>query len=215
MLTEKPDFIAWLKANPELLTGLVTPTGSCISPLFRFSFPYVFNPQEPNAENGLKVAKYSVTALFTELTDLSLMRDLLMRAAAKKFGADQAAWPPNMKTPIRDQGEKKFEGFNPGSKMTTFTSRQRPETLDASGKAVTDELRIYPGVWGRVSFNAFAYDKSGNRGVAFGLNNVQILRDDDPLAGRPRANAEFQPVATPVAAMQESAAPVTAANIFG
>jgi Protein of unknown function (DUF2815) len=38
--------------------------------------------------------------------------------------------------------------------------------------------------------------QSGNRGVSFGLNNVQLLRDDESLGGNRRsADTEFEPVA--------------------
>jgi hypothetical protein len=39
--------------------------------------------------------------------------------------------------------------------------------------------------------NAYAYDVSGNRGVAFGLGNVQVLEKGEPLTSRARAEDEF------------------------
>ncbi|PWG75044.1 hypothetical protein DF186_14750, partial [Enterococcus hirae] len=44
------------------------------------------------------------------------------------------------------------------------------------------------------SIRPFTYDVSGNRGVAFGLQNVQKLRDGDPLGGRTKPEDDFEPM---------------------
>ena len=59
-----------------------------------------------------------------------------------------------------------------------------------------EQGEFYPGCWARVSTNAYAYEQKGNKGVAFGLINIQKLRDDDPLAGSAvKAESDFEPVA--------------------
>jgi len=42
----------------------------------------------------------------------------------------------------------------------------------------------------RVSVNAYAYDAAGNRGVAFGLNNVLFVERGEPLGQMRQSAAE-------------------------
>ena len=46
---------------------------------------------------------------------------------------------------------------------------------------ITDEEEVYGGRWARAQVNAFAYDVGGNKGVAFGLNMIQLLDHDEPF----------------------------------
>ena len=41
---------------------------------------------------------------------------------------------------------------------------------------------------------AFTYDTKGNKGVSFGLNNVQKVKDDEPLGNFSRAEDDFDEV---------------------
>ena len=42
---------------------------------------------------------------------------------------------------------------------------------------------IYSGCYVRASINAYAFNIQGNSGVSFGLNNIQKVRDGEPLGG--------------------------------
>ena len=68
---------------------------------------------------------------------------------------------------------------------------QKPGIIDAAKKAITDEDEFYSGCYGRASLNFFPYNASGNKGVAAGLNNLQKIKDGDPLSGRQSAEADF------------------------
>ncbi|NMC34274.1 MAG: DUF2815 family protein, partial [Veillonellaceae bacterium] len=37
----------------------------------------------------------------------------------------------------------------------------------------------------------YAFNSNGNRGIACGLNNIQKLRDGEPLGGRSRPEDDF------------------------
>jgi hypothetical protein len=189
--------------STELKTGYETEGGQVVTPKARASFCYAFRPQEPDAENGLKEAKYSIALLFTEESDLTLLKNAAMAAVTAEWGSDPEKWPANLKKPFRDQGEKKFEGYEPGRKFIIATSKYKPEIVGPSGKPLigpADDLSkgealLYAGCWVRASVNAFTYKTGGNVGVAFGLNNIQKLDDDEPLGGRERAASQFKPVA--------------------
>jgi len=138
--------------------------------------------------------KYGLTMLFSKDDDISALKKAAEDACAEKWGADKSKWPKNLRSPFRDQGEKDYEGYEEGAVFVNATSKQRPGLVDASMNDIIDESEFYAGCYARASINAFAYDTAGNRGVAFGLNNVQKLKDGEPLGGRTRPEDDFEPV---------------------
>ena len=163
-----------------------------ITPEFRVSFPFVFRPQK--AMEAGKDPKYAVTMLFPKGTDLSKLKAAANAVVAEKWGADKTKWPKGMRTPFRDQGEKEFSGYEAGAIFVTATSKQRPGVVDAQVQDIIDESQFYAGCYARATIRAFAYDQAGNRGVAFGLQNIQKLRDGEPLGGRSRPQDDFEPL---------------------
>ena len=173
-----------------------------ITPEFRVSFANVFRPAKP-MQAGAE-AKYGLTMLFPKGADLSALKKAAQDAVVEKWGADQAKWPKNLRNPFRDQGERDYEGFEEGAVFINATSKQRPGLVDAKVQDIIEEHQFYSGCYARASVRAFAYDQAGNRGVAFGLQNVQKLRDGDPLGGRSRPSDDFEPVADAAASQPAS-----------
>ncbi len=54
-----------------------------------------------------------------------------------------------------------------------------------------DRSEVYSGVYGRASINFYAFNSNGNKGIACGLNNLQKIRDGEPLGGKSRAEDDF------------------------
>ena len=50
---------------------------------------------------------------------------------------------------------------------------------------------VYSGVYGRASINFYAFNSNGNKGIACGLNNLQKIRDGEPLGGKSSAASDF------------------------
>ena len=173
-----------------------------MTPEFRASFVNVFRPGKPVQEG--QEPKYSIVLLFEPGLDLSKpaygtlvsLKQAAMDAIVDKWGPDKVSWPTGLRLPFRKQGEKKYDGYTEGGIYMTSTSKQKPGLVDASNTDIIDEHEFYSGCYARATVRAFAYDKAGNRGVAFGLQNVQKLRDGDPLSGRMKAQDEFSPVET-------------------
>lgn len=164
-----------------------------ITPTFRVSFPNVFRPAKPMA-GATGDPKYGLTMLFEKGEDLTKLKDAVKEACTEKWGADQSKWPKNLRSPFRDQGEKTYDGYVEGAVFVNATSKQKPGVVDANLDDIIDESEFYAGCYARASINAFAYDTAGNRGVAFGLNNVQKLKEGEPLGGRARPEDDFEPV---------------------
>ena len=166
--------------------------GEMITTEFRVAFSHVFEPQEPLQEGGQK--KYTVTMLFSEGEDLSGMRELVRQAVITKWGADKSKWPSGLRMPFRDQGEKEFDGFVAGNVFCNATSKYPPAIVDRFNNYITSPNEFYSGCFAVALINAYAYDKAGNKGVAFGLQMLQKRRDGEPLDGRQRPDEVFQPV---------------------
>ncbi len=181
-------------STEELKKGYLTDEGDIVTPRAVASFPHVFHKQPPDPEEPGKEPKYAITLLFREDADLTLLKEACIKCAEEEWGEDVSKWPEGWKKPFRDQSEKKFEGYVPGCKFITVTSKYKPEVLGPSAKFITDESAIYAGAIVRASVKPFAYKKKGNVGIAFGLSNVQKLDDGDRLGGGPRAQSQFKPV---------------------
>jgi Enterobacter phage Enc34, ssDNA-binding protein len=163
-----------------------------MTPEFRVSFPNVFRPAKP-MQDGAE-PKYSITMLFKPGENLDALKKAAMAAVVEKWGTDKSKYPKNLRTPFRDQGEKSYDGYIEGAIFITATSKQRPGLIDSANVDILDEAAFYAGCYARATLRPFVYSKAGNNGVAFGLQNLQKLRDGESLTGRMRAQDEFAPV---------------------
>jgi hypothetical protein len=178
-------------ADDKTVTRAVTPPGVLV-------FPNLFEARA--FEGGPE--RYSAVLVFDKAAQETAEFQNLKRAAAnaarEKFG-DKTS---KLRNPFRDGEEKEdVAGFGPGKVFISVTSKNKPVIVDrkkVDGKfpVITDEERLYSGCVVRCSVNAFGYDRNGNKGVSFGLNNVQFVSDGDRLAigGRSNPNADFDDV---------------------
>lgn len=97
-----------------------------------------------------------------------------------------------IKTPLRD-GDKERPGDEAykGCYFINANSATAPGIVDADRNPIMDRSEVYSGVYGRASINLYAFNSNGNRGIACGLNNLQKIRDGEPLGGKPRAEDDF------------------------
>lgn len=160
-----------------------------MTPEFRVSFPAVFKPRvQQNDDGSPGTPKYELTMLFAKGADLSKLKAAAQEAVREKWGDKP---PKNLRSPFRDQGDKELEGYEAGAFFIRATSIQKPGLVDRWREDIIDETEVYAGCYARATLRAFTYEKKGNKGVAFGLNNIQKLRDGDPLGGRTRAQDDF------------------------
>ena len=174
------------------------------TPKFRASFPNVFMPKA-FAEG--QDAKYSIVMLFDKGVDISELKKIAKAAAVEKWG-DKI--PKNLRTPFRD-GDTEKEGID-GYENTIFisaSSKMQPGIVDHKTNPILDQGEFYGGCYARATLTAFAYDVAGNKGVSFGLQNVQKLNDGEPFSGRMKAEDDFSPIET-----EESTAEDTEGDLF-
>lgn len=169
-----------------------------ITPEFRAAFVGLFKATAPKDNpNGAK--KYSIRAVFAPDADLSLLKVAAKSAVVEKWGGNP---PKSLRSPFRtnEELENPIPGVADDAIVMTFSANEdrRPGLVDAKLNDIIDDSEVYSGAWFRAQVRAYAYEQAGNRGVAFGLENVQKLRDDDPLGGgRMPASKAFEAFAAP------------------
>jgi len=176
----------------------------------RFSFCNVCSPRR-NEFNGKDEFSTQILVAKSDTTTVAALKAAAKAALSAKWG-DKV--PAKVRNPLRDgDTETKGDGSALGPEykdhfFMTVKSSKRPGIIDANGVELLGSDDVASGDWGRVSLNAYAYDAAGNKGVSFGLNNVQLTNKGESLGGgRPSAFADFG-VATSTAAPAAAAVAV-------
>lgn len=176
-------------------------TNKATTPKFRASFVWAFKPQPPMAGQAGD-PKYGVTMLFDatarKTPAFAQMKKLAEQAAKEKFGAklkpDGNGWYVGLRNPFRDGEEKSdLEGYT-GMVFVSATSKMQPGIVDHDLSRIISEEDFYSGCFARATITAYGYDKAGNKGVAFGLQNLQKLADGERFSGRAAAEDDFETV---------------------
>ena len=171
-------------------TGTKVTTGKV-----RLSYAHIF---EPHAMNEGQEAKYSVSVIIPKTDKEPLKAIKEATDQAKKDGASK--WgnkiPANLKTPLRDGDEERPDDeAYAGCYFLNASSKNKPGIVDQNVQPVLDSTEVYSGCYARLTLNFYAYNASGNKGVAAGLGNIQKLEDGEPLGGFTRAEDDFDSVA--------------------
>lgn len=165
-----------------------------ITGLVRFSYAHVFEPKA--AEEGGK-EKYSVSILIPKknknlLAEIEDAIDAACDEGAAKFKNKDPYKIKKFKWPLRDGDEERDDDEAYENMMfVNATSDRQPGIVDRDRDEIIDEDDFYSGCWGRASINFYAFNTSGNMGIACGLNNLQKLKDDERLSGRASAADDF------------------------
>ena len=162
----------------------------------RFSYANVWDPKVPL--NGGK-PKYSVSLIVpkSDIKTINAIKEAIQAAfeegESKLKGTGKVAPAlDTIKTPLRD-GDKERPG-DPAYANSYFinaNSDTAPGIVDANCNPILDRSECYSGVYGRASINLYAYNSNGNRGIAAGLNNLQVLRKGESLGGKSSAEDDF------------------------
>ena len=97
-----------------------------------------------------------------------------------------------LKTPLRDGDlERPDDEAYKNAYFINANSGTAPGIVDSDRQPILDRSEVYSGVYGRASINMYAFNSNGNKGIACGLNNLQKIRDGEPLGGKSRAEDDF------------------------
>ena len=156
------------------------------------------NAWEPKAING-GTPKYSVSLIIPKSDKATIAKIKAAIQAAYKEGEAKLkgsgrSVPPlaALKTPLRDgDAERSDDPAYANAYFVNANSTTAPGIVDADRQEIIDRSEVYSGVYGRASINFYAFNSNGNKGIACGLNNLQKIRDGEPLGGKSRAEDDF------------------------
>lgn len=157
----------------------------------RFSYLHVFEPY--SMEEG-QDKKYSVSLLIPKSDKVTLAKinkaiEAAKELAKSKFGGKL---PAKFKLPVNDGDiDRPDDEAYAGHYFINANAKTKPGLVDKDTNPIMDQDELYSGCYGRASITFYPFDVSGNRGIACGLNNLQKLKDGDPLGGRVSAEVDF------------------------
>ena len=97
-----------------------------------------------------------------------------------------------LKTPLRDgDTERPDDDAYANAYFINANATTAPGIVDADREPILTRSEVYSGVYGRASISFYAFNSNGNKGIACGLNNLQKLRDGEPLGGKASAESDF------------------------
>ena len=97
-----------------------------------------------------------------------------------------------IKTPLRDGDiERPDDPAYVNAYFINANATSAPGIVDADRNPILTRSEVYSGVYGRASISFYAFNSNGNKGIACGLNNLQKVRDGEPLGGTTSAEDDF------------------------
>lgn len=177
------------------MAKFVNPTKVITGPDTRWSY---CNAWEAKAING-GTPKFSVSLIIPKSDTKTIAKIKTAIQAAYEEGASKLKGNgksvPSLKaikTPLRDGDlERPDDEAYTNSYFINANSASAPGIVDADRQPIIDHSEVYSGVYGRASINFYAFNSNGNKGIACGLNNLQKIRDGEPLGGKSRAEDDF------------------------
>ena len=162
-----------------------------ITNLVRFSYLKVF---QPGKEGDIDAGKYSVSLIIPK-SDKETIKYIKEAINAAKEDGKSVKWggkiPAKMLEVLRDGDERDSDPAYEDSFYVNAKSTTKPGLIDINKNPITSEEELYSGCYGRASITFYPYDSNGNRGVACSLNNLQKIKDGEPLSGRASADSDF------------------------
>ena len=177
------------------MTKSVNPLKVVTGPDTRWSY---VNAWEPKSING-GTPKYSVSLIIPKSDTKTIEKIKAAIEAAyhegeSKLKGNGRTVPPlaTLKTPLRDGNlERPDDPVYANMYFMNANNSSAPGIVDAARQPIIERSEIYSGVYGRASVNFFAFNTNGNKGIACSLNNLQKIRDGEPLGGKSNAEDDF------------------------
>jgi hypothetical protein len=177
------------------------------TPLFRCHYVNAFRAR-PGQDGGS--AKFGVTAVWdpTKFTPadnkrwaaiIAALSDAVKADIKKPYKIDEMG---TYKTGLRKNSnrEEPFEGggsiypkLSPETVFANLTTSFKPGVIDINKEEISpeegnDDL-LYSGCFARATVNVYTFNQGGGRGVALGLNNLQVIISD-PDGKAPRFDSK-------------------------
>ena len=156
------------------------------------------NVWEPKAMEGGK-PKFSVSLIIPKSDSVTVGKirsaiEEAYRDGQSKLKGNGKSVPAlsTLRTPLRDGDlERPDDPAYANAYFVNANSTTAPGVVDANRNEILDKSEVYSGCYGRASISFYAFNANGNKGIACGLNNLQKIKDGEPLGGRASAESDF------------------------
>ena len=157
----------------------------------RISFANIWEPKAIN--DGEE--KYSVSCLIPK-SEKGILDEINKAVEFAKEAGKEKKWngkiPPNLKMPLRDGDIDRPDDENyAGHYFINATSKDAPQIVDRRVQLITDPMECGSGDYCNVTVNFYPFNANGNRGIAAGLGNIQLVKHGDRLSGKASAASDF------------------------
>lgn len=177
------------------MSNFSNPAKVITGPQTRWSYANVWNPKSINGGTP----KYSVSLIIpkSDVRTVEKIKAAIQAAyeeGESKLKGNGKSVPAlsTLKTPLRDGDlERPDDEAYRNAYFINANSATAPGIVDADRQPILDTSEVYSGVYGRASINFYAFNSNGNKGIACGLNNLQKIRDGEPLGGKSSAASDF------------------------
>jgi len=160
----------------------------------RASYAHVWEPQSIDGSDP----KYSISLIIPKSDKVTIAKIEAAIAAAIEAGKTKLADKGGrvnkaiLKLPLRDGDlERPDDEAYADSYFIGANSKQQPGVVDKNLNPILDKSEFYSGCYCRASVNFYAFNTSGNKGIAAGLQNLQKLADGLAFSGRSNAEDDF------------------------
>ena len=146
------------RTETKIITGIV-----------KLAYAHIF---EPYAVEGIEdyEPRYSTTVIIPK-TDTETLRAINAAIAKNDFEIKHI-----LRTPLRDGDlERPKDPLFKNSYFLNANSKNKPGVVDANVQPILDSKELDNGCYGRLTLDFYAYNENGNKGVAAGLNNIQLV----------------------------------------
>ena len=160
----------------------------------RISFANIWEPKSINGSDE----KYSVSCIIPK-GDKKTLAKIHAAIEAAKEAAKGKKWggkiPPNLKLPLHDGDvDRPDDEAYAGCMYFNANSKDAPQIVDRRVQPILDPIECGSGDYCNVSVNFYGFAASGNKGIAGGLGNIQLIKHGERLAGRASASSDFTEV---------------------
>lgn len=160
----------------------------------RISFANIWEPKSINGSDE----KYSVSCIIPK-SDKKTLTKIHKAIEAAKEAAQSKKWggkiPANLKLPLHDGDvDRPDDEAYADAMYFNANSKDAPQIVDRKVQPILDSMECGSGDYCNVSVNFYGYAASGNKGIAAGLGNIQLIKNGDRLAGRASASSDFTEV---------------------
>ena len=156
------------------------------------------NVWEPKAMEGGK-PKFSVSLIIPKSDTVTVGKiraaiDEAYRDGQSKLKGNGKSVPAlsTLRNPLREGDlERPDDPAYANAYFVNANSTSAPGIVDAAKNQIIEKSEVYSGCYGRASISFYAFNANGNKGIACGLNNLQKIKDGEPLGGRASAESDF------------------------